>query len=338
MDTINALVIGDPHFMVTNIEEVEELVKKILLIVEHNNYDFVVVLGDILHTHEKIHVTPFKMAIRFLRLLSKKVHTFLIIGNHDYINNQQFLTDNHAFNSLKKWDNMTVCDKVRIKQIKGHKFVFCPYVPPDRFIEALDTLIQKGKNWDDATCIFAHQEFYGCLLNPVMKSEQGDTWPEDYPLVISGHIHQEQRLQSNIYYPGSCMQHSFGEHGTKTIAHVTFNSPTDFKINKIDLEMKHKKIIYLDIDKVDDFFPKPNEIIKLVLRGTSQQFKLFRRCNKYKELIKRNVRIVFVPSKILSDDDTQTVRKQNVLDILKDLIKEDDEYVQEGFQQLVYLK
>ncbi len=32
-----------------------------------------------------------------------------------------------------------------------------------------------------------------------------------FPLVISGHIHSEQRPQKNIFYPGSVIQHAFGE-------------------------------------------------------------------------------------------------------------------------------
>ncbi len=32
-----------------------------------------------------------------------------------------------------------------------------------------------------------------------------------FPLVISGHIHSEQRPQKNIFYPGSVIQHALGE-------------------------------------------------------------------------------------------------------------------------------
>lgn len=333
MENVKALVIGDPHFQVSNIAEVEEFIRKTILIVQSNTFDFVVVLGDILHTHEKIHVIPFKLACRFLKLLSKYAPTFLIIGNHDYINNQQFLTDNHAFNSLKRWENITIVDRIRIKYYNGHKFVFCPYVPNNRFEEALNTIIEKEKRWDDATCIFAHQEFYGCQLNPVAVSQYGDIWPEEYPLVISGHIHKEQRLQSNIYYPGSCMQHSFADPETKTIAMITFSERKQFTIQRIDMEMTRKKIVYIDMDKIDNYQPKENEHVKLVVRGTSEQFKVFRRCDKYKSLVNQGIKLVFVPVKIL-DDEFVKPQKQNVLDILEELIRQEDSYVHSAFQAL----
>jgi DNA repair exonuclease SbcCD nuclease subunit len=333
METVNAIVIGDPHFQISNIAEAEEFIRKTLLIVQNTTLDFIVVLGDILHTHEKIHVIPFKLACRFMKLLSKYAPTFLIIGNHDYINNQQFLTDNHAFNSLKQWDNITIVDRVRIKYFKGHKFVYCPYVPNNKFEEALNTVLKKEKRWDDATCIFAHQEFYGCQLNPITVSQYGDVWPEEYPLVISGHIHKEQRLQHNIYYPGSCMQHSFADSDPKTIALISFSDKKQFTIQRIDMEMNRKRIVYLEIEKVDNYEPNDNEHIKLVLRGTSEQFKLFRRCDKYKQLTSKGVKIVFVPVKLLEDEFTKP-QKQNVLDILQELIREENEYILSAFHKL----
>lgn len=335
METVNSIVIGDPHFQISNISEAEEFIRKTLIIVQNSSLDFIVVLGDILHTHEKVHVIPFKLACRFMKLLSKHAHTFLIIGNHDYINNQQFLTDNHAFNSLKQWNNITIVDRVRIKYFKGHKFLFCPYVPNNRFEEALNTVLKKEKRWDDATCIFAHQEFYGCQLNPISVSQYGDVWPEEYPLVISGHIHKEQRLQHNIYYPGSCMQHSFADSELKTIAYISFTDKKQFNIQRIDMELPRKRILYIDIDKADNFEPIKNENIKLVLRGTSEQFKVFRRCDKYKYLINNGVKIVFVPVKILQDDFTKP-QKQNVLDILQEMVRDENNYVNSAFQQLVY--
>ena len=36
----------------------------------------------------------------------------LLVGNHDYINNQQFLTNNHWMNAMKDWNNVTIIDKV----------------------------------------------------------------------------------------------------------------------------------------------------------------------------------------------------------------------------------
>jgi DNA repair exonuclease SbcCD nuclease subunit len=341
MNDITCLAIGDPHFQTNNIIECEELINKINKIIKKLKPTFVVVLGDLLHTHEKIHVSPFNMATKFITSLAEKVPTYLLIGNHDYCNNQQFLSDKHPFNSFKNINNVFVCDKIILDYIDDMKFIFCPYVPPKRFIEALSTLKNDyiDEKWEDATCIFAHQEFYGCQLNPVMKSIDGDIWDEQYPLVISGHIHDEQLLQSNVYYTGSSMQHGFGEKTNKTISLITFYKNKKFKINKIDLEMKKKKIIYLDVEDIDKFKPDANYKIKLVLQGNPEEFKIFRKSKIYKEIQEKGIPISFSPKSyninMENNIDLYKLEKKSFINIFEDLIKNENNYVKEIFNELI---
>jgi DNA repair exonuclease SbcCD nuclease subunit len=263
-------------------------------------------------------------------------NTFLL-GNYSVThncNNLQFLTDKHPFNSFKEVKNVTVCDQVVIDCVKGKKFVFCPYVPPERFEEALNTVENIGEQWIDANCIFAHQEFYGCRFNPVTTSIEGDIWPEDYPLVVSGHIHDSQRLQSNIYYTGSSMQHGYSESDKKSIAFLTFNDK--FNIQKIDLELRRKKIVYIDVEDADSYVPDPNINIKLVIQGTSEQFKVFRRGQVYKDLIKKGIVISFSPKGEIIQP-SRNIKKESLLSILEKLIENDNKYVKEAFNTLNYV-
>ncbi len=48
-------------------------------------------------------------------------------------------------------------------------------------------------------------------------------WDHSFPLVISGHIHSEQRPQKNIFYPGSVIQHAFGESEDNGLLLLIFN-------------------------------------------------------------------------------------------------------------------
>ncbi|KKL62631.1 hypothetical protein LCGC14_2183250, partial [marine sediment metagenome] len=163
-------------------------------------------------------------------------------------------------------------------------------------------------------------------------STEGDIWPEEYPLVVSGHIHNEQRLQSNIYYTGSSMQHAFGETANKTIAFLTFSN-NKFRLQKIDLEMRKKKIVYLDVEDADKFTPETNTYTKLVLKGRPEQFKVFRRGQTYKALQKMGIAISFSPEGDIVQAD-RAIQKRNILDILKDMIKDDDKYVHAAFNEL----
>ena len=166
MSAIRALVIGDPHFKVSNTYETNLMVAAIFNIIQKNDYDIVVVLGDILDRHETIHVSPLTRAIDFLCKLIKIIPTFILIGNHDLKNNKQFMSEEHPFTSLKyfcqsyEYNNdlgikSMIIDRTSTITIKNQKFVFVPYVPPGRFIEALE--ISTG--WNDSTCILAHKEF-----------------------------------------------------------------------------------------------------------------------------------------------------------------------------------
>lgn len=333
-DKVTCLAIGDPHFKVKNVVDVEELIKKTTALAKKLQPTFIVVLGDLLHTHEKLHVVPLNLATKFITNLSKAAPTFLLVGNHDYCNNSQFLTRNHPFNSYKKMYNVTICDRAIVRKFSGLKFVFCPYVPPERFEEALDTLHDRGKEWDDAECIFAHQEFYGCRFNPTTTSIDGDVWPENYPLVVSGHIHDAQRLQENIYYTGSCMQTAFGESGKKTIALLTFRQENSFKLDKIDLELRKKKIVKIATADAEDYLPPENVHVKLVLTGTSGENKVFRRSNKYKELQRLGVVIETVSTDTPKLNTKKNKKQRSVMDILAEMIADDNKYVKSAYKNL----
>lgn len=78
------LVIGDPHFQEQNINDVEILTKGIYDLCEKTKFDFIVVLGDILHNHEKIHSLTMNVATNFIKKLREYARVYCLVGNHDY--------------------------------------------------------------------------------------------------------------------------------------------------------------------------------------------------------------------------------------------------------------
>ena len=117
---------------------------------------------------------------------------------------------------LKSGDNTMIIDDTFSYELNEMKFVFVPFVPNGRFKEAIDKV-----DWNDANCIFAHQEFKGCKMGAIV-SEDGDDWNDNLPYIISGHIHSKQYVGENIFYPGSAMQHSFGESSENIIPFLHF--------------------------------------------------------------------------------------------------------------------
>lgn len=276
MTEVTVLVIGDPHFQVNNISEMKMMVTNVLKVANKIRPDFIVCLGDILHRHETIHVTPFMQAEKFIINMSNIAPTYLLIGNHDRPNNSNFMTNEHAFNSLKNWNNIYVVDKTMMMEYKGMKFTFVPYVPIGKFYEAL-----KDVDYMDSKCIFAHQEFYNCQMG-AYKSTEGEKWPLDNPLIVSGHIHDYDRLQENLIYVGTPIQHGFGDKIDKTISLFKFTK-NEFIETRIDLNLIKKVIVSITVDELKTFKPDPNKITKLVIKGDESELK---ECTKKEEIKK----------------------------------------------------
>lgn len=339
---MKVIAIGDPHFKTDNIPEVNLFIERMESLCKKECPDLIVILGDLLHTHERIHSVPLNKAYEFVNKIRNISHTFILVGNHDMYNNQQYLSENHWMNGMKEWNNVTIVDQVIYKVINDIHLVFCPYVYPGRFIEALQTV--KEYDWKKAHCIFAHQEFYGCKMGAIVSVE-GDKWDEEYPNVISGHIHSRQNLQKNIYYCGSSMQHAFGESEINIIPILTFLDK-NYELREVDLELPRKKIIYTDIESINDIKPIENEDkVKISISGLYDEFKAFKKTKKYKELISSGTKVVFKPKKIKYEDHEkkdekeqpiQSVEETDFIKILQSLINNDkNNYLYQVYELVV---
>lgn len=295
MSKLNIVCIGDTHFKVNNIIEVEEFLIKIKASLISVKPDFIVCLGDILDTHERLHSTPLNKAHEFINMLRNIAPTYILVGNHDMISNSQFLTENHWMNGMKYWSNVTVVDKLTEFTINNQKFVFLPYVQNGRFLEALNSNVNI--DWSNAHCIFAHQEIEGAKMGALISTE-GDRWSLDNPLLISGHLHLNQTPQDNVYYTGSSISVAYGETNKNIIANVIFQENREYEIIETDLGLPKKRIIYKQMSEMDDFeLPRTNDNIKISLSGCYNEFKTFKKSAKYKEIIKLGIKIIFKPTK-----------------------------------------
>lgn len=281
-----ALVVGDPHFKISNIRETDIMTKDIIMYAHKHSPDFIVVLGDILDRHEIIHVTPLTRAISFLDQLRNIAPTYALIGNHDLKNNQEFLSQEHPFTALKSWSNLTVVDYPFCTTIKDELFVFVPYVPPGRFEEALNHVPQ----WDKARCIFAHQEFKGCQMGPTI-SINGDVWDSRHPLVISGHIHDYQKPQPNILYAGTPIQHSYGDRSDKGILLSHFHKK-EHMCTRLSLSVPIKHIVRLSYAQIASP-PKISGEAKIIISGTTSEIKGLHQHALIEEWKKSGHKVVF---------------------------------------------
>ncbi len=187
------LCVGDLHISLSNFEFISSLSDAVVESAARHKCDAVVLLGDIL---DRFGVPEMDCAVTFLKKVSEQIQTFVIVGNHDYTNNHQFLSDNHWMNSLKLARNITIVDRV----VQVGRALFCPFIEEGRFSEALET---APINWRDSLVIFAHQGFAGA---PSFRGpyQTRDSWSKSFPRVVSGHIHIHQYIEEmGVWYPGS---------------------------------------------------------------------------------------------------------------------------------------
>ena len=242
-------------------------------------------------------------------------------------------------NGMKEWDNTIIVDKVVTETINNVLFTFVPYVTPGRFEDALNTLPSDGPNWKDSDCIFAHQEFFGCKMGAIVSVE-GDKWPLDYPEIVSGHIHSKQNPQKNVYYSGSAMQHAFGESTKNIIAHLTFEGgQKTYELDEIDLNLPRKKIVYMDVENVDDYeLPDTEDKIKITVSGVYDQFKALKKTKKYKKLVKDGIKVVFKAKKIEHEKEVSEniVNETAFTTILSEIVnQEKNSYLYETYELVV---
>lgn len=354
---MKVLCIGDPHFHTNNIGHLDEFIKKVTI--QAKQADIVIIMGDLLHTHEKVHTIALNYANKFIDSLRQVCHTYVLVGNHDMISQTQFLSENHWMNALKSKDYVTIVDKVHKIIHKGLEFVLCPYVPPGRLKEALNTI---GDDWQDCTTIFLHQEMKGCKMGAII-SEDGDQWDENMPLIVSGHIHDRQWVGSNVYYTGSSMQHAFGESHDKTVSMIKYTGGCDgsgdncgghgpegcetrrlkkhYEIEEINLHLPIKKTLYVETSELDTYEIKMEDRVqyRLVIKGNENEFKSFRKTKRFEMIKSQGIKIVFKHRQIEDDEKKDDESDEEIVcmfeDILNRMVKESkDKFLEEIYDEV----
>jgi hypothetical protein len=235
MNPTPVLTIGDPHFQPVNAEQTDILREEVCAMIANPPaegvvaYKAVVVLGDILHRHDKIDLHSFVRATAFLaairdaavaKLPSAKL--VVIIGNHDIANNTTRCADAHAFTPLKNWASTIVADAPTEFTLDRKRFLAVPYFPTGSFAECT-----RGYDVSKYAAVFAHQEFRGCDLARGITSSRGDVYPPDGALCISGHIHNFSRPSPNVLYPGSPFEHHWVGAGSEAASTAVMTAMVD---------------------------------------------------------------------------------------------------------------
>lgn len=315
------LALGDPHFKSDNLYQTNIMCANFLNLVKEvlEEIDAVVIMGDILHNHDKINIFCLNRAILFLQNLRQildeaksgdKKELWVLIGNHDRPNKYYYSNTDHAFNALKEWNNTFVADTLIIREIRGgFKFALAPYVAPGKFGEMTKEYLDGG----DITCVFAHQEFYGASLRTsetgengavvLKKSQEGDVYSKTAPFCVSGHIHEEQWVGKNVYYLGSPYKLGWCSHYAKdenkkdaqkgAVLFTFYNTPINKReivkyplnvpLNKT-VVISSKDILMFKLDEISNRYQQDGSKTRVFIRcqNTQEELLVMEHISKYK--------------------------------------------------------
>lgn len=306
---MRVLIVGDIHVKTNNLDQIDKLQQTILEKVNELTPDFVVFLGDVLDYHEKIITPCLNKACDLIKSVSSLCKLYVLVGNHDYISNTQFLSENHWMNALKQWNNVVIVDKVIVHE----QYTFCPYVYPGRLVEALET----NSDYLDSKVLFCHQEFRGCDMG-VVVSESGDEYNTlgNFKYIISGHIHDSQWLSNKVFYVGAPLQHAFSESDKRLLCLLD-----NYELSEVPIHVHEKLTLTVTIDDCTNLDIANSETVswKVVINCTPSESKSFRKTLKYKQLSK-SVKIVFNCSTKISEKFDQSMQQLDFLSVCKEKI------------------
>lgn len=320
---MNILVIGDVHFKDGNSISTDKMQASLCEILEKNEFDFIVLTGDIYDQHSIMKIGVNKRVSDFINCLSSYSKLFIIVGNHDIRNNNCYLPEEHTLYQFKyNKNNLVVVDQPLIYEVKNYKFTFCPYVPEGRFHEALNIV-----EWSGSSIVFCHQEIKGVEVNGI-KSNSRDVWKPEYPILVCGHIHKRQII-GNIHLPGTPYSQNFSEVGEKSISIYQIKSD-EITFKYVDLNVPSHLKYECDAESFQDIISNirqpENSSIRITVTDRQSKLNKIDDIKYIRQFKKKNIKLIIqkIPSK-KQRQINQIDRNGTFIDYLYKYIKNSDD-------------
>lgn len=288
------LFVGDPHFESGNREMTDTMHADVVRLTRATRPNAVVVLGDTLHRNTNIDSRILVRAVAFLSALAEITTLVLIAGNHDLPGPADFMSGVHGFTALAKWPNTILVDRVCRFRIGTLDVVAAPYVKTGELHSAFCV---SGTDVRGADLVISHQEYRGCKLGGAAPSTEGDVWPADYPLNVSGHIHDRCWLQDNLLYTGMAYMHRRTDTRDKGLSLLVWDEQNVFRLEqRFRIASALRSHIDLAADDALAWHPPEGaEGMEVVLRGTQEELEAVREAGLLASWRSAGVKVVEKP-------------------------------------------
>jgi len=249
------------------------------------------ILGDIV---DKKTLNHSRYCIKYIKeiliRMSEICDVFILLGNHDYINQEieknmvnliDFIKNLVNLENIYVVDNINYCinDKFCINSLEYFENeIPKPYEPDENIKEKFNILL-----------------YHGDLNGKLYDKKYAVNLFKDYDLVLLGHYHNYLKLADNIAYSGSIIQNNFGEksnHGfliwdTKTKTHRFMRIKSSFLhliINDTNEKINNDKCDIIKYEDVKNYKTDKSLYIKVYSNKSKEEINnyLYQYINKDK--------------------------------------------------------
>lgn len=167
-------------------------------------------LGDLFHSRTKIDIDVYDAAWNAMKSLATVVELHMLLGNHDSHNRigdvhslEPFKEFAHVIDKPCRFDIDVKGDAVRIEAIP--------------WVASREEFAEHAAKVEQCHALLMHQSVIGAELSSGY-TKAGEVQLSDIPTtkanyVFMGDYHKPQKLEPNLFYLGSPLQHNFGEAG-----------------------------------------------------------------------------------------------------------------------------
>jgi DNA repair exonuclease SbcCD nuclease subunit len=255
------LCVGDLHCKANGISRFNACMDSINNILSTQDVDIVWLSGDVFDRHAEVNLYCMAAVKAAVTKLALKHKVTVSVGNHDMPNNDPDVDSPDALMCLDGINGVVIARKA----FEYSNCLFVPYMHPAKFAETLDS---QYPGWRTVKVIFGHQEIYGCQLGAAV-SAHGTKYANDWPTLISGHIHDKRLLQENVYYVGTPVMQTFGETEDKSVC--IYDSELGQITHVIDTNLPKKLTIGINVSELDSLTLNDRDEYRIKITGTQAE-------------------------------------------------------------------
>ncbi len=214
------------HFYKKKLDILDKVISAIYTMVDAAKPKYIVLLGDMMHTHDITNLSTWQKCIRFMKVLSKKCERlFVLLGNHDRKSHINIDPSEH-------WFELVNFATIVSKPVGIENMLFLPYMAKGTLHS---TLKEMNIDPNSYKYVFAHQDFRGGMMTRNISCNDGDIWPLDFPRLYSGHYHDHHIVADNLIYVGTPYQTNVAESTKKYLCLIEGDQYTMLRVRNIPL-------------------------------------------------------------------------------------------------------